>query len=121
MIKKDTKNQIKLRPDFFRLNIYENNSDIISLEENDEDEEKSIEKNKDKENLINSIEKEINYVNNLIHITDENLLMYENNNNLNIENKNYINTPEKIRETRSNIKIKLSKMLKDHKLEKDIK
>ena len=96
MIKKDTKNQIKLRPDFFRLNIYENNSDIISLEENDEDEEKSIEKNKDKENLINSIEKEINYVNNLIHITDENLLMYENNNNLNIENKNYINTPEKI-------------------------
>ena len=96
MIKKDTKNQIKLRPDFFRLNIYENNSDIISLEENDEDEEKSIEKNKDKENLINSIEKEINYVNNLIHITDEKLLMYENNNNLNIENKNYINTPEKI-------------------------
>ena len=96
MIKKDTKNQIKLRPDFFRLNIYENNCDIISLEENDEDEEKSIEKNKDKENLINSIEKEINYVNNLIHITDENLLMYENNNNLNIENKNYINTPEKI-------------------------
>ena len=96
MIKKDTKNQIKLRPDFFRLNIYENNSDIISLEENDEGEEKSIEKNKDKENLINSIEKEINYVNNLIHITDENLLMYENNNNLNIENKNYINTPEKI-------------------------
>lgn len=96
MIKKDTKNQIKLRPDFFRLNIYENNSDIISLEENDEDEEKSIEKNNDKENLINSIEKEINYVNNLIHITDENLLMYENNNNLNIENKNYINTPEKI-------------------------
>ena len=94
MIKKDTKNQIKLRPDFFRLNIYENNSDIISLEENDE--EKSIEKNKDKENLINSIEKEINYVNNLIHITDENLLIYENNNNLNIENKNYINTPEKI-------------------------
>jgi hypothetical protein len=96
LIKKDTKNQIKLRPDFFRLNIYENNCDIISLEENDEDEEKSIEKNKDKENLINSIEKEINYVNNLIHITDENLLMYENNNNLNIENKNYINTPEKI-------------------------
>ena len=96
MIKKDTKNQIKLRPDFFRLNIYENNSDIICLEENDEGEEKSIEKNKDKENLINSIEKEINYVNNLIHITDENLLMYENNNNLNIENKNYINTPEKI-------------------------
>ena len=96
MIKKDTKNQIKLKPDFFRLNIYENNSDIISLEENDEDEEKSIEKNKDIENLINSIEKEINYVNNLIHITDENLLMYENNNNLNIENKNYINTPEKI-------------------------
>ena len=96
MIKKDTKNQIKLRPDFFRLNIYENNSDIISLEENDEGEEKSIEKNKDKENLINSIEKEINYVSNLIHITDENLLMYENNNNLNIENKNYINTPEKI-------------------------
>ena len=44
MIKKDTKNQIKLRPDFFRLNIYENNSDIISLEENNEDEEKSIEK-----------------------------------------------------------------------------
>ena len=73
MIKKDTKNQIKLRPDFFRLNIYENNSDIISLEENDE--EKSIEKNKDKENLINSIEKEINYVNNLIHITDENILI----------------------------------------------
>ena len=99
MIKKDTKNQIKLRPDFFRLNIYENNCDIISLEENDEDEEKSIEKNKDKENLINkinSIEKEINYVNNLIHITDENLLMYENNINPNTENKNYINTPEKI-------------------------
>ena len=43
MIKKDTKNQIKLRPDFFRLNIYENNSDIISLEENDEDEQEKNE------------------------------------------------------------------------------
>ena len=93
MIKKANKNLIELKPEFFQLfadNIPNNN--IINLNEND------IAIEKDREiiiNKINSLENELNHVNNLIHYIDEKLLLYENNNNLKIKNEISINTPEK--------------------------
>ena len=93
MIKKANKNLIELKPEFFQLfadNIPNNNR--INLNEND------IAIEKDREiiiNKINSLENELNHVNNLIHYIDEKLLLYENNNNLKIKNEISINTPEK--------------------------
>ena len=90
MIKKANKNLIELKPEFFQLfadNIPNNN--IINLNEND------IAIEKDREiiiNKINSLENELNHVNNLIHYIDEKLLLYENNNNLKIKIKNKENT-----------------------------
>jgi hypothetical protein len=90
LIKKANKNLIELKPEFFQLfadNIPNNN--IINLNEND------IAIEKDREIIINSLENELNHVNNLIHYIDEKLLLYENNNNLKIKNEISINTPEK--------------------------
>ena len=93
MIKKANKNLIELTDDFFQL--FEDNSpndNIINLDENDN----AIEKDKDIIiNKINSLKYELNHVNNLIHYIDEQLLLYENNNNFNIKNEISINTPEK--------------------------
>ena len=91
MLKKGTKNQIKLKLDFFKLSLNDNpNSFIIHLDENDDvflikkDKEKII-------NKINSIKNEINQVNNLMNYIDEKLLFYENNNNLKNDSKKKIN------------------------------
>ena len=93
MNKKVAKNQIKLEPDFFRLTIDEQKSNIIDLYETNED--CIIEKDKEKIiNKINSLKNELNHVNNLIHYIEEKLLLYENNNNFILDNNSNINNPE---------------------------
>ena len=91
MITKNTKNQISLNADFFKLSFEDNNNTfIIQLDENDDP---SLIK-KDKEKIINNInllKNEINEVNNLMHYIDEKLLLYENNNNLKNDSKKKLN------------------------------
>ena len=90
MLIKGTKNQIELKPDFFKLHIKNNAfTFVINLEENDD--VFLIEKDKEKIiNKINSLKNELNQVNNLMHYIDEKLLFYENNNNLKNDSKKKI-------------------------------
>ena len=75
------------------MTVDEQKSDIIGLFETNED--CTIEKDKEKIiNKINSLKNELNYVNNLILIIEEKLLLYENNNNFNLDNNSNINNPE---------------------------
>lgn len=91
MLIKGTKNQIELKPDFFKLPIKNNAfTFVINLEENDD--VFLIEKDKEKIiNKINSLKNELNQVNNLMHYIDEKLLLYENNNNLKNDSKKKLN------------------------------
>ena len=87
MITKNTKNQISLNADFFKLSFEDNNNTfIIQLDENDDP--SLIKKDKEKIiNNINSLKNELNEVNNLMQHIDEKLLLYENNNNLKNDSK----------------------------------
>ena len=81
LIQKVTKNQIRLKPEFFDLFTNNQNDEMLNLEEKEE--EYSIEKdNKKIINKINLIKKEINYVNNLINYIGEKISFYKNGNNL---------------------------------------
>ena len=91
MITKNTKNQISLNADFFKLSFEDNNNTfIIQLDENDDP--SLIKKDKEKIiNNINSLKNELNEVNNLMQHIDEKLLLYENNNNLKNDSKKKLN------------------------------
>lgn len=85
LIKKDSKNQIKLLPDFFEL--YKNNekNNLIELKEGNE-EENNI-KDEIKRCQYQELKNEINYLKRMIKDTDEKLSKENQNNNIiNIEN-----------------------------------
>ena len=103
MLIKGTKNQIELKPDFFKLPIKNNAfTFVINLEENDD--VFLIEKDKEKIiNKINSLKNELNQVNNLMHYIDEKLLFYENNNNFKNDSKKKLNINIKKNKRKKNL------------------
>ena len=95
LIKKASKNQIILEKDFY--NLIKNGETSNNIDLNEDNDISISEKYNDKiinDNKFNSLNNELNYVKNLIHITDEKLLLYENNNNLYVDNNLNINNPE---------------------------
>ena len=103
MITKNTKNQISLNADFFKLSFEDNNNTfIIQLDENDDP--SLIKKDKEKIiNNINSLKNELNEVNNLMQHIDEKLLLYENNNNLKNDSKKKLNINIKKNKRKKNL------------------
>lgn len=89
-IKKDSKNQIRLKPEFYNL-FNDNQNSIIEL---DEDKNKNYPNAKNKAKLIelSKINNEINFVNSLLDSCNEKLLLFrEKNQNININYDNNLN------------------------------
>ena len=79
MIKKDSKNQIKLESLFYRLLTDNQKNNIIELKEDDNKNNK-IEKEKEKlnNNKLRKIDNEIKFINNLINTSEKKLIFYRN-------------------------------------------
>lgn len=85
LIEKDSKNQIRLKSDFYEL--YENNENSNMIELNEEDEQNNDIRNEIIRSQRKSLKNEINYLRQLIKDTDEKLSKEnQNNKNINIEN-----------------------------------
>jgi len=85
LIKKDSKNQIRLEPDFFELYKNSQNNNLIEL--NEEIEPNNDIKDEIKESQNNNLANEINYLRKLLKDTDEKIFNENQNNNIiNIEN-----------------------------------
>ena len=85
LIQKDSKNQIRLEPDFYKL--YKNNENNKLIELDEENEKDNDIKNEIKSSQCNELKNEINYLRQLIKETDEKLSKeIQNNNIINIEN-----------------------------------
>lgn len=85
LIEKDSKNQIRLKSDFYEL--YENNENSNMIELNEEDEQNNDIRNEIIRSQRKTLKNEINYLRQLIKDTDEKLSKEnQNNKNINIEN-----------------------------------
>ena len=93
-IKKDSKNQIRLKPEFYNL-FNDNQNNIIELDE-DKNENYPNDKNKEKLIELNKINNEINFVSSLLDSCKAKILLYRGKNqNRNINYENNINNVKK--------------------------
>ena len=94
MIKKDSKNQIRLESLFYDLLSDNQKNNIIELkEDNNKNNKIETENEKLNNNILRKIDTEIKFINNLIKSNENKLLLYRNNyenndieNNINLEN-----------------------------------
>ena len=86
-IKKDSKNQIKIEPNFYDLFPESQKNPLQLDEDNNKKKKNNIEKDKNKIIKLNNIKNEINFIKYLIDGENKELLLYKNNNNKNNLNK----------------------------------